>query len=110
MGPSEWGTLSKLKVGTDSLQPVLSPMGGLDSAQPRTLYGVPVYVSRHLADDGWVLDTPAPSPWSGSPSLPRLGRQRVRTGRHASPRATGRVEFASVYPATVASIASITST
>ena len=109
MGPTAWGTLSKLKVAVDSLQPVLSPMGGLDSAQPRSLFGVPVFVSRHLVDSAWVVDTSRTCAVIRLPFSAAVGDGTAFAVDGVQVRATGRVEFASVYPGTVAAIGSITS-
>jgi HK97 family phage major capsid protein len=102
MGPESWGDLSKLKVTDDSRQPVLSPQGGLDSAQPRSLFGLPVYVTRHLEDEMWVLDKARTVAVVRLPFTAAVGAGTAFELDGVQVRATGRVEFASVYPATVA--------
>lgn len=51
MGPATWGRLSKLKVlATDSNQPLLGVgESGVNQAQQRTLFGVPVFVDYSVA-------------------------------------------------------------
>lgn len=57
VSPATWALLSKIKSGTGSAQPVLSPQGNLSGATTRSLFGVPVYTSRFVeASTAWVLD------------------------------------------------------
>ena len=57
VSPETWALLSKIKSGTGSAQPVLSPQGNLSAATSRSLFGVPVYTSRFVqASTAWVLD------------------------------------------------------
>ena len=53
MSPATWGRLSKLKVlATDSNQPLLGVGdSGVNQAQQRTLFGVPVFVDYSVAAD-----------------------------------------------------------
>ncbi len=104
MAPSAWGELSKLKVTDESRQPVLSPQGGLDSAQPRSLFGVPVFVSRHLDGESWVLDPTRTVAVVRMPFTAAVGDGTAFELDGVQVRATGRLEFASVYPETVAHI------
>ncbi len=105
LGPTTWGDLSKLKVTAESLQPVLSPQGGLDSAQPRSLFGVPVHVTRHLTGEAWVVDVTRTVAVIRQPFSAAVGEGTAFAIDGVQVRATGRVEFASVYASTVAYIA-----
>lgn len=106
MSPATWAALAKLKTNnTDSAQPVLSPQGGIDQAQQRALFGVAVHVSRHVEDDtAWVVDTTRTVAILRVPFTAKVDTSVKFLEDGVAVRAIGRVEFASVYPQTVAKI------
>lgn len=110
--PATWAALSKLKTqSSGSNQPVLSPQAGPTQGTSRSLFGVPVFTSRQIADSG---GTPTPGAWvidtsrvvvvvRDDPSV-EADKSAKFTADGTAVRAVVRLEFGFPYPSTIAKV------
>ncbi|MGH3329786.1 MAG: phage major capsid protein, partial [Nocardioidaceae bacterium] len=106
VSPATWAALSKIKTGTGSTQPVLSPQGSLSGATSRSLFGVPVHTSRHVAaDTAWVLDPSRVIVVERNPATVDADRSILFDKDATMLRATMRLEFAAPIPGVVCKVA-----
>ncbi len=106
VSPATWALLSKIKTGTGSAQPLLSPQNNLAGATTRSLFGVPVFTSRYVAGNtAWVLDPSRVIVVERTPSTVAVDTS-IKFFEDASVlRATMRMEFIAPLPGVVCEIA-----
>ena len=105
MSPTTWASLSKVKAGTGSNQPVLSPEGNLSNATTRGLFGVAVFTSRHVTTGtAWVLDPSRVLVVNRTPATVDSDSSFLFDKDATMLRATMRLEFAAPIPGVVCEV------
>lgn len=105
VSPTTWAALSKIKTQSGSNAPVLSPQAGPTQQTTRSLFGIPVYTSRHIGNAAaWVVDISRLAVVVRNDARVDVDKSARFTADGTAVRATLRLDFAAPYPQTIAKV------